>query len=283
MSQQSHIYAFNETNRDFVRINAKGNDLTVFDSEAVAHLSNIAINTSGTGSTSNVNITNDSLVVTGDFYPETQPVSGDFYPLTQPVSGDFYLDTQPVSGSVTVNTISGFATETKLQEVNVKLSTGSGDVASGTEIQRILAYGLNGQGVKHPLDVDANGHLKITQQDRDIQRANVAIATEYDGTAMTSFPDGKKSAMWDSENYDSFKIYMAGTAGTFMGSLILQGSNTDADGDYVDVNDMYESGFDNVNYFYSLDIEKAHFRYYRLKNAQGSAVAFSSITVNFVK
>lgn len=51
--------------------------------------------------------------VSGTFFQATQPVSIATMPST-PVTGTFWQATQPVSGTVTVNTISGFATEATL-------------------------------------------------------------------------------------------------------------------------------------------------------------------------
>jgi hypothetical protein len=75
-----------------------------------------------------INISNSSIPVTGTFYPETQPISGNVgitgTPTVTignssiPVTGAFYPETQAVSGTITVNTISGFATENTLSNID---------------------------------------------------------------------------------------------------------------------------------------------------------------------
>ena len=55
-----------------------------------------------TGANNGVQVEN-SVAVTGTFWPATQPVSGTFWQATQPVSGTFWQATQPVSGSLTAN------------------------------------------------------------------------------------------------------------------------------------------------------------------------------------
>lgn len=54
-----------------------------------------------------------SVAVTGTFFQATQPVSIASMPST-PVTGTFWQATQPVSGTVSVNVITGFATEATL-------------------------------------------------------------------------------------------------------------------------------------------------------------------------
>jgi hypothetical protein len=51
-----------------------------------------------TGANNGVQVEN-SVAVTGTFWPATQPVSGTFWQATQPVSGTFWQATQPVSGT----------------------------------------------------------------------------------------------------------------------------------------------------------------------------------------
>ena len=284
-SSTSHIYAYDETSTKFVRINAKGNDLTTHDAEALAKLTEIATNTS-TGSPSeaisaqtDINDVNTKIKLLSNASGE---LAVDIKNASVPVSGAFYPATQPVSGSVNVNVISGFATEGKLQEVNAKISTGSADVASGTEIQQVLAYGLDNAGVKHPLDVDSNGHLKITQQDREIQRANSLIINDKDGTALSgSLGDGVSTAYVDIQNYDKLSMIVSASNGGF-GSLRIQASNTTADADFVDIDEVYEISA-GTDFLFRYTTESAFFRYYRLRNTSGSAITFGKILVNTLK
>ena len=245
-SSTSHIYAYDETSTKFVRINAKGNDLTTHDAEALAKLTQIETNTS-TASPSEaisaqtdiddvntkikllsnasghlaVDVKNASVAVTGTFFQATQPVSGSFYQATQPVSGDFYQATQPVSGSITVS-------------------------------------------------------------NREIQRSNELISNDKDGTALAgSIGDGVSTAYVDIQNFDKLSMIVSGTSGA-LGSLRIQASDTTVDADFVDIDEVYEIavGSDNL---YRYTTESAFFRYYRIKNTSGSSITFSKILVNNVK
>ena len=190
---------------------------------------------------------------------------------------------QVVSGSVSVsNQISGFSTETTLSSLDGKISTGSGDVASGTHIQQVLTYGLDSAGVKHPLDVDSNGHLKITQQDKEIQRATTTITTDFGGGALSgSFGDGKETAYWDSQNYDKFQAVISNTNGAFM-SLRVQASTTTDNADFVDIDEAFELGVGD-DHLFRWTANDAFQRYYRFKNSTGSPITFDSIQVHFLK
>ena len=284
-SSTSHIYAYDETTTKFVRINAKGNDLTTHDAEALVQLEQIATNTStaspseAISAQTDINDVNTKIKLLSN---ASGHLAVDIKNASVPVTGTFYPATQPVSGSVSVNTISGFATETTLAQLDGKISTGSADVASGTEIQRVLVYGLNGAGVKHPLDVDANGHLKVTVQDREIQRSNELIVNDKDGTALSgSLGDGVSTAYVDIENYDKISMIVSGTNGGF-GSLRIQASNTTTDADFVDIDEVYEISV-GASFLFRYTTESAFFRYYRLRNTSGAAITFAKILVNNVK
>ena len=284
-SSTSHIYAFDEVSTKFVRINAKGNDLTTHDAEALAKLTQIETNTStaspseAISAQTDINDVNSKIKLLSNASGE---LAVDIKNASVPVTGTFFQATQPVSGSVSVNTISGFSTEATLAQIDNKISTGSGEVASGSEIQRVLTYGLDNQGVKHPLDVDANGHLKITQQDREIQRNNELISNDKDGTALAgSIGEGVASAYVDIQNYDKLSIIVSGTSGAF-GTLRIQGSDTTDDLDFVDVDEVYELQV-GLDHLYRYSTESAFFRYYRIKNTSGSAITFGKILVNNVK
>ncbi len=45
--------------------------------------------------------------VSGEFFPDSQPVTGAFFPATQPVSGTFFPATQPVSGTLAISNFPG--------------------------------------------------------------------------------------------------------------------------------------------------------------------------------
>ena len=231
-----------------------------------------------------VSVSNHPTTTEVSNFPASQVVSGSVsvsnHPTTTEVSN--FPASQVVSGSVSVsNQITGFSTETTLSSLDGKISTGSGDVASGTHIQQVLTYGLDNAGVKHPLDVDHNGHLKITQQDREIQRATITITTDFGGGALSnSFNDGKETAYWDSQNYDKFQAVISNTNGAFM-SLRVQASTTPDDEDFVDIDEAFELGV-GLNYLYRWSANDAFQRYYRFKNSTGSPITFDSIQVEFL-
>ena len=179
----SHTHGYNETNSDWERITSTNKQLSVKDASAIEKLTEIATNTSTSGSATiiqgltdisdsgtNTNLlcdtdghlkvdVNNSVAVTGTFYPTTQPVSGS-------VSVGNFPTTQPVSGTVSVNTISGFATENTVASVDNKITQGEGSVSGGGNgLQQILCYGKDQSGNLDPLNVDNNGHLKVTLND----------------------------------------------------------------------------------------------------------------------
>ena len=284
-SSTSHIYAYDEISTKFVRINAKGNDLTTHDAEALAKLTEIATNTS-TASPSEAISAQTDIDNVNTKVKLLSNASGhlavDIKNASVAVAGDFYPATQAVSGTVSVNTISGFSTETTLAQLDNKITQGSGDVASGTNIQQVLIYGLGITGAKHPLNVDSNGHLKITQQDREIQRSNELISNDKDGTALSgSLGDGVSTAYVDIQNWDKLSLIVSGTNGLF-GSLRIQASDTTVDADFVDIDEVYELTVGSDNLF-RYTTQSAFFRYYRIRNTSGSAITFSKILVNNVK
>lgn len=65
------------------------------------------------------------------------------------------------------------ATETTLSALNNKITQGEADVAGGgSGLQQILCYGKDQSGNLDPLNVDNNGHLKITVNDIESGIAN---------------------------------------------------------------------------------------------------------------
>ena len=125
------------------------------------------------GVSGSVNVDNFPTGFEVSNFPTTQTVDGsvgvsgsvnvDNFPTSFEVSN--FPTTQTVDGTVNVNTISGFATQTTLNSMNNKISTGKDDITDGTLIQRVLMYSKDSQDELHPIDSDTNGHLKITLQD----------------------------------------------------------------------------------------------------------------------
>lgn len=165
---------------------------------------------------------------------------------------------------------------------DINISVGSDDITDGTQIQRVVCYAKDSSSNLHVLDSDVNGHLKITQQDREIQRATTDITTEFDGTALSgSISDGKKTASWDCQNYDKFQVIMDGTTG-FNGSLLIEACSTNLDGDFNVVSEIYEMTYGS-DASYTFTPESAFQRYFRLRNSSGSTITFNNIKVYFLK
>ena len=132
-----------------------------------------------------------SQAVTGTFWQATQPVSiagtvAVSGPLTDAqlrltavpvtmtsttvtgsvaVTGTFWQATQPISGTVTVNTISGFATETTAAAINATLTAGTVQLAAGgaigvtpsTRAVQVSGSDYGGTPLSRAIKVDAAG------------------------------------------------------------------------------------------------------------------------------
>ena len=164
---------------------------------------------------------------------------------------------------------------------DVNISVGSEDITDGTQIQRVVVYAKDNSNKLHVLDSDQNGHLKITQQDREIQREAVKITTDFSGGALSStIGAAVKTAYWDAQNYDRFQTIISGTNGAF-GEMTLQCSNTTVDQDFVPFQTEYEQG--NDPHYFIFTNPNAYQRYWRLVNTSGSSITFSAIEVSFLK
>ena len=165
---------------------------------------------------------------------------------------------------------------------DVNISVGSDDITDGTQIQRVVCYAKDNSNKLHALDSDQNGHLKITQQDREIQRNIADILTDSIGTALSgSLNDATKTESWDCENYDKFQVVIDGTTG-LNGSLLIEACSTNLDGDFVVVSEIYEMIYGG-DASYTFTPDSAFQRYFRLRNMSGSAITFNEIKVYFLK
>ena len=200
-----------------------------------------------------------------------------------------YLDlvTSQASSSVEVTSSAlptGAATQTTLASVDGKITQGYDQTitAGGDGLQQVVAYGRDASGNLDALNVDTSGHLKTTQQDREIQRTSGTITDDFSGTALlSSIGVGVKTAYWDIENYDKFFIYI--TTSAMSGSLILQGSHTTSEGDFRTLQEIYVTSTDGSNYEIKHEEQNAYYRYYRLLNSGTSILAFSEIRINYLK
>ena len=69
----------------------------------------------------------------------------------------------------------------KIEEINTKITQGEGNITGGGDgLQQILCYGKDQSGNLDPLNVDNNGHLKITLNDIESGITN-SIKTEIQG------------------------------------------------------------------------------------------------------
>ena len=141
---------------------------------------------------------------------------------------------------------------------------------------------MNGGSNKVPINIDSQGHLKVTEQDREIQRALTTITTDFSDVALGgSLSDGQKSKYWDAQNYDKFLLFIDGTSGAFS-NLRLQASESTTDGDFVDIEELFETQAGTA-YFYRYSTSSAHQRYYRVQNSSGAAITFNNIKIHFLK
>ena len=164
---------------------------------------------------------------------------------------------------------------------DVNISVGSDDITDGTQIQRVVCYAKDNSDNLHVLDSDQNGHLKITQQDREIQRSTVKITTDFSGADLSgSIGVGTKTAYWDAQNYDRFQAILSGTNGTF-GEMTLQSSNTTVDADFVPFLVEYEQG--NNPYYFKFTNPDAYQRYWRLVNTSAATITFTQLEISFLK
>jgi len=166
----------------------------------------------------------------------------------------------------------------KLKVLNDKITQGyDAQVASGGDgLQQVVVYGLDNSGNLDALNVDNNGHLKIKQQDRDINRSSESITDDFSGTALSgSIGAGTATEYWDSENFDRFQFIIETTSSDI---LELQQSDTVTGSDFVTIKSV--SGFDGQ----IVDqVDPAFGRYYRLLNSGTGIFAFTSIKVYYVR
>ena len=191
------------------------------------------------------------------------------------------------TGSVTVSSSalpSGAATQLTLASVDGKITQGYDQTIAigGDGLQQVAIYGQNGSGALHMINTDTQGHLKTTQQDREITRNTGTITDDFSGSALlSSIGVGVKTAYWDLQNYDKFFMYI--TTSAMSGSLILQGSHTTSEGDFRTLQEIYVTSTDGSNYEIKHEEQNAYYRYYRLLNSGTSILAFSEIRINYLK
>ena len=166
---------------------------------------------------------------------------------------------------------------------DVNISVGSDDITDGTQIQRVVCYAKDNSNKLHALDSDQNGHLKVKQQDRHIQRATTDITKQWDGTALSgSISDGKETESWDCQDYDKFQLIVDGTAGSFA-QLLIEACSTNLDGDFTVVSEVYENTYGTDSSFVFTPDKGAFQRYFRIRNNSGAAISFNNIIVYFLK
>ena len=165
---------------------------------------------------------------------------------------------------------------------DVNISVGSDDITDGTQIQRVVCYAKDNSNKLHVLDSDQNGHLKITQQDREIQRATENILNDFGGSALSnSFSDDTRTESWDCQNYDKFQLIIDGTSG-LNGSLLIEACSTNINGDFNVVSEIYEMTY-GIDASYTFTADSAFQRYFRLRNSSGFTITFNDIKVHFLK
>jgi len=336
----SHIHGYNETLRDWERITSESKKLHVKDTDALAKLEEIATNTSTSGSSTiiqgltdiadpatNTNLLTDTdghLQVDVGNFPTTQAVSGSVSVSNHPSSIEVsnFPTTQAVSGSVSVsNQITDFSTETTLSQLDAKISTGSGNVGSGSHIQQILVYGKDDSGnQKVPINIDSNGNLNVVSSKEtpiDAVGTNTSLITQMtanskEGTnnndlftltcnrennnvslhtqsARYSDSDSNTSVA-DGSYFDSVNV---GQAKNYNAFLLTSNSTGSLFGSMT-----LEGSNDNTNWIQVYDIyEMSHggstvaifevsnitygFQYYRIKNNTGGTINLTNGQYNY--
>ena len=158
----AHIYGFDSVNHNWEPVNVTSSGKLETDTN-VSITDTINVKTTGT----------DSVAVTGDFYPATQPVSGSVSVSNHPTSievenvsgGTLAVDgsgfTQPVSGSVSVS--------------NHPTSIEVANVSGGT-------LTVDGSGFTQPV----SGSVSVSNHPTSIEVANVSGGTlSVDGSGFT--------------------------------------------------------------------------------------------------
>tara|TARA_R100000231_G_C5330015_1_gene166106 strand:+ start:3614 stop:4537 length:924 start_codon:yes stop_codon:yes gene_type:complete len=125
------------------------------------------------------------------------------------------------------------------------------------------------------LKCDSNGVLQTSEA---IDRTTQNVTTDYAGSNLSSsLAMSTATASCDVSNHKHIHLLIDGVSGS-AGTLTLQGSHTDVDGNFKNVADMSSSSVAST-FQYNHKITNAVYKYYRIKNViAGSPVTFTSIT-----
>jgi len=215
-------------------------------------------------------------------FPTTQAVSGSVsvsnhptstevsnFPSSQPVTGTFYQTTQPVSNS--------------------KITQGEGDVAGGGNgLQQILCYGKDQTGNLDPLNVDNNGHLKITIQDiepnitssiivsQPVERASITVDQNDAGGNLNGQID--VGDFTETIDLDGYKVVFIHIDSGETDNLELWTSDHSSSG-FVKFDDLYADASGGIKYTNTNLIP----RYIRIKNQNGTFYSFNSFKIHLAR
>ncbi len=187
-----------------------------------------------------------------------------------------------------------------LETSDEKITKGEGDITGGGDgLQQVLMYGKDQSGNLDPINVDNNGHLKITLNDIEANITN-AIKTQIlgiDGSTQRQvkvdstgqllisqatfiergsivfpapFGSGAVSNVVDIENKKTLSFHIEGMTNTHTG-FIVQGSNNNST--FYSLEMFYPQTVGITDYIGG-SITKG-FRYYRIENA-GSSVSITA-------
>lgn len=174
---------------------------------------------------------------------------------------------------------------------NNNITKGQGDITNGNGLQQILCYGKDQSGNLDPLNVDNNGHLKITLNDIEpnitssINVVNTKKITRTDwqssGSSLTGiWTDGSRSDALDVGNQSSitWSVY-ASTTGNF-NTITLEASNDNYN--WTPVGVAYNNSLSTTNDIWFFNGVDFGYRYYRIHNSSGSSITVDHTFVNII-
>ena len=152
---------------------------------------------------------------------------------------------------------SGGATETTLSALNNKISQGEGDITGGGNgLQQILCYGKDQSGNLDPLNVDNNGHLKITLNDIEAGIVNPINVASKHQNAYLQILSGGSTTIGGTPILTTAHTLSAGAGGSGKNPITLYvyfGAGTSDSNFSVEVHKSYDGViyFNDTNFIFT--------------------------------
>ncbi len=171
-----------------------------------------------------------------------------------------------------------------INTIDNKISKGDSDITDGNGLFQVLCYGKDQSGNLDPLNVDNNGHLKITLNDieeniensikvsQPVERNNITVTNDSTGSALLGSLDINEFT--ETIDIDGFKIIYIDIDSSSSDSLELWTSDNSSSG-FRKFEDIFNSTNGGIQHTNTNMIP----RYLRIYNNNTSIYPFSYIKV----